>query len=352
LRRITKEPGIQLRVIFERIMPQHRYFDEGFQREVQWDVPLTDGYDFTALDGTSLQREISECDVLWVHGWQSGTLRQAIRMAAGSGKPVLMRGENCDIAMPDGGGLRGWLKRLYLARIFKKCSAFLAIGSLNRQYYLQRGVDADKIFQVPYAVDNAAFAAAADQAKTARPSLKEQLGIAADTPVILYAGKLSRRKHPDLLARAAQSLGDMNPAPALVYVGDGEMMTELRHLARDALFAGFVNQSELPAFYEMADVFVLPSEKEPWGLAVNEAMACGTAAIVSDQVGAAFDLADGDCGAVFESSNMAALAGALRKCLAAPDEMGAQARRKIAGWDFEADVDGLKRALQFVRIST
>jgi len=329
-------------------MPEHRYFDEGFQREVRWDVPLTDGYEFTALGDTSLEYEISNCDTLWVHGWQTAALRRAVRIAAGSGIPVLMRGENCDLAMPDGAGIRGWLKRRYLQRIFANCSAFLAIGSLNRAYYIARGVHDARIFHVPYAIDNTAFNEAADRAQAARPSLKEQLGIAAETPVILYAGKLSRRKHPELLADAARTLTDMTPKPALVYAGDGEMMTEMKKHAPDALFAGFVNQSELPAFYAMADVFVLPSEKEPWGLAVNEAMACGTAVIVSDQVGAAPDLVDDTCGAIFDSGNVAALAKALRTCLPTSGEMGARARRKIAGWNFAADVEGLKRALRYV----
>ena len=348
LRRITGEPDIDLRVIFERVMPEHRYFDEGFQREVRWDVPLTEGYDFAALDDTSLEREISNCDVLWVHGWQTAQMRRAIRVAAGSGKPVLMRGENCEIAMPDGRGIKGWLKRRYLARIFANCRAFLTIGSLNRSYYRARDIDDARMFHVPYAIDNTTFADAADRARAAQPDLRDMLNIDRDAPVILYAGKLSKRKHPELLADAVRALNDMSPKPVLVYAGDGEMMAEMKTRAPDALFVGFINQSELPAFYAMADVFVLPSEMEPWGLAVNEAMACGTAVVVSDQVGAAPDLVDESCGAVFESGNVNALVSALRRCLATSDEMGAKARQKISGWDFSADVDGLKQALQFV----
>jgi glycosyltransferase involved in cell wall biosynthesis len=144
-------------------------------------------------------------------------------------------------------------------------------------------------------------------------------------------------------------LEDMAPAPVLVYVGDGEMMNELRALLPNAHFTGFVNQSALPAYYAMADVFVLPSEKEPWGLAVNEAMACATPVVVSDQVGAAADLVDGKSGIVFESGNAAALAVAIRSCLQNVAEMGACAARKIATWDFDADIKGLKQALASVK---
>lgn len=330
-------------------MPNHRYFDEGFRREVQWDVPLTEGYEFQVLGDISLEREMNACDVLWVHGWQSTHLRRAIRIAKSLGKPVLMRGENCDMAMPDGAGLKGWLKRRYLARIFTGCTAFLAIGTLNHQYYLSRGASPTRIFQMPYAIDNETFANAAAEAQTEPHPLKERLGIPAETPIILYAGKLSARKHPELLAHAIQMLDDVSPAPALVYVGDGEMMDELRTLAPAAHFIGFVNQSALPAYYAMADVFVLPSEREPWGLAVNEAMACATPVVVSDQVGAATDLVDGETGIVFESGNPIALADAIRIALKNPAEMGACAQRKVTGWGFDADIAGLRQALESVR---
>lgn len=327
-------------------MPDHRYYDEGFKREVRWDVPLTEGYDYTALEDTSLTEEIASCDVLWVHGWQSATLREAIQIASRTGKKVLMRGENSDMAMPDGGMMRAWLKRRYLNRIFECCDGFLSIGHLNRMYYLNRGIEKSRIFPMPYAVDNLAFAKAAAAAQEQEPSLKERLGIPRDVPVILFAGKLSRRKRPDILFWAMHSLGDISPAPALVFAGDGEMMGELKSAAPNAHFVGFVNQTELPAYYAMADVFVLPSEKEPWGLAINEAMACGTAVVVSDEVGCAADLVDEHTGVVFETGDVSALADALRLAIANAGPMGKAAKEKISGWDFEADVAGLNQALK------
>lgn len=327
-------------------MPEHRYYDEGFKREVQWDVPLTEGYDFAALDDTSLTKEISSCDVLWVHGWQSATLREAIQIATRKDKKVLMRGENNDMAMPDGGAMRAWLKRRYLNSIFECCDGFLSIGSLNRAYYLNRGIEKSRIFSMPYAIDNVAFASAAANARAEKPGLKERLGIPDDVPVVLFAGKLSRRKRPDVLFWAMHNLGDSTPAPALVFAGDGEMMDELKSAAPSAHFVGFVNQTELPAYYAMADVFVLPSEREPWGLAVNEAMACGTAVIVSDEVGCAPDLVDENTGIVFEASDVSALSDALRHAIANAGSMGKAASEKIAGWDFEADVAGLNQALE------
>lgn len=346
LRKIAADPEIALRVLFERVDPDHTYFDQGFQRDVRWDVPLTDGYDFARLGDVDVKAEISGADVMWLHGWQTPVMRQILRHAYATGKPLLMRGENCDMAMPDGTGPKRWLKRRYIGGILSRCTAFLAIGSLNRAYYTARGIGTENIFSVPYAVDNRYFAAAAAAARPNRGNLRAALGIADDRPVVLFAGKFLRRKRADLLAHACRR---MSSPPAVVFVGDGEGREAIKKLAPDAVFPGFVNQGDLPAYYDLADVFVLPSEKEPWGLAVNEAMACGTAVVVSDQVGCAPDLVDSQVGAVFPSGEIDALAGTLTHCIANAAVMGKQAQAKISSWDFDADLGGLRAAINHVR---
>ena len=123
LQRIAAQTDITLRVVFERGASAGPRFDPGFQREIRWDVPLTQGYDHVDLADTDLDSEIRAAEILWLHGWQSRTLRRAIDHAHRSQKPVLMRGENCAIAMPDGRGLRRVAKRAYLNTIFQRCSA-------------------------------------------------------------------------------------------------------------------------------------------------------------------------------------------------------------------------------------
>jgi glycosyltransferase involved in cell wall biosynthesis len=92
---------------------------------------------------------------------------------------------------------------------------------------------------------------------------------------------------------------------------------------------GFVNQSELPAVYASADVLVLPSDgQETWGLVVNEAMACGIPAIVSDAVGCGPDLIEpGLTGATFPLGDVAALASAIERVLSFDAE---RTRRHLA----------------------
>lgn len=357
LRRIAAEPGIELKVAFRHLGGADAQFDQGFGREIAWDVPLLEGYEHAvAPDDTDFAALIDGSDVVWLHGWQGSWMRKALRTANAKNRPLLMRGENTDRAMPDGAGPRGWLKRLYLRRIFAMCSAFLCIGSDNRRYYRNRGIPESRLFSMPYAVDNGFFQTRAAKAAGDRETLRREMGLAPGRPVILFAGKFSQRKNPITLLHAFQLLDRRETrAPYLLYVGDGDLREDLLAAADGdpaVKFEGFRNQTALPAIYDLADIFVLASHREPWGLAVNEAMNANCAVIVSDECGCAPDLVNPDTGRVVPAGSAPHLAAALTELLADPSqsiEMGGAARERVSQWDFEADVNGLKAAINAVR---
>jgi glycosyltransferase involved in cell wall biosynthesis len=142
----------------------------------------------------------------------------------------------------------------------------------------------------------------------------------------------------------------------LLIVGDGEERTALERQAAatnlPVRFCGFRNQSELPRFFDLASVFVLPSRHEPWGLIVNEAMNAACPAIVSDDVGCGPDLIeDGVNGCIYPVGNINALANAIHRVIADPAtaaSMGQKARERMQSWGFEQDVTGLRQALASV----
>jgi glycosyltransferase involved in cell wall biosynthesis len=234
----------------------------------------------------------------------------------------------------------------------------LTCGTRNAEYW-QAMLPGKPQFLMPYAVDNAWFASRAQDAARMREQMRSELGLEAGRPVILFAGKLVERKRcadlVDAFARLAAEAWN-GRRPYLLIAGDGAERAALEEKVRamgasaDAVkFLGFRNQGELPALYELCDAFVLPSTREPWGLAVNEVMACHRAVIVSDAVGCAVDLVgDGENGCVFPAGDVEALAAALRQVLGAggmAGRMGALGGARISAWDFEADVRGLKTAL-------
>ena len=378
LRRIAREPDIDLTVLFGSDLSTRGYQDAGFGVTVEWDTPLLEGYSSHFLPAlrdpgtvsatTPLSRSLLGAlrnpngtpafDAVWVHGYASINSLRAILAAYSLGIPVLLRAESWT-----GDRVRStrklFAKRGMLRALRRAVTATLPIGSRNQAYWhTYFGAEMPQ-FLMPYAVDNEFFARKSQEAIPDLPSLRQELHLDPDRPVVLFASKLQHRKRAVDLVTAFAALGN-TPAPIakpyLVVVGDGEERASLQAQCKtaqlaDVRFAGFRNQSELPRFFALADVFVLPSRHEPWGLIVNEAMAAGCAVIVSDEVGAAADLvSDAVEGFVFPAGDVPALTSALAKALSDPDtlgRMGNAAARRIAAWDFEADVRGLRAALAY-----
>ena len=356
LRRIAEIPDIELTVAFETLVTASAYHDDGFGCVVEWDLPLTEGYPYQIASGKKdIENLLKTSDVLWVHGWDSMLRRKTLSMASKACIPTLMRGENTLAAMPEGHGLPRFLKRHYLQRIFHNCSGFLCIGTDNRRYYESYGIDMTRLFSMPYTVDNEYFSTQAKAAASRRRDFRQKLGLQPNRPIILFAGKLQQRKHPLNLFKAWKQLDhDKTRQPYLIYVGDGAERATLETLSapeKSIKILGFRNQSELPAFYDLADVFVLPSEREPWGLSINEAMACNTAVIASDHCGCSIDLLDESCGIIVPVGDVEALTSALSNILAKPGRavlMGEAARDKVSQWSFDQSIEGLTTAIKAV----
>ncbi|HEY2892118.1 MAG TPA: glycosyltransferase family 4 protein [Dongiaceae bacterium] len=369
LRLIAAEPGLSLKAFYRSPMGLKPYTDEGFGQTIAWDTPLLDGFEhefLPALDdpmrvtrylrplnyGLAKRLRQGRFNVLWVHGYARVFNLGAMLTAKRLGLKVMLRDEATPISMPRGPAKK-IAKRAFFAGLWTLVDAALAIGSLNRRYYREQGFRADRIFSVPYAVDNQRFQSGAKAAAPNRNAFLPSLGIPADRPRIVFSGKLTPIKAPEILLEAFARLGD--PWPSLCFVGDGPLRAMLSERARDlgvaerVFFAGFRNQGELPAFYDLADVFVLPSRREPWGLVVNEAMNAGRAIVVSDQVGSGPDLVrPGENGSIVPVNDVDRLAAALAEALSSPAQTAALGRRSleiIDGWGFREDIAGLKQAL-------
>jgi glycosyltransferase involved in cell wall biosynthesis len=377
LRRIAQEPDIDLTVLFGSDFSVRSYKDEGFGVELAWDTPLTEGYkheflhtlrDIGTVSSTSpistgILRRLRgsglspSFDALWVHGYASVNALHGIAAANALGIPVILRAESW-LRDRQRSGLKLAIKKLYFRILGSMLSAVLPIGTFNALYWRHYFGSRVPQFLMPYAVDNDYFARKAAEAAPLEHELRASLSLDPLRPVILFASKLQQRKHCDHLIEAyirfTASRQPGQPVPYLIIVGDGEERARLETLCRDAgladvRFAGFQNQSVLPRYLQLADVFVLPSRHEPWGLIVNEAMAAGCAVIASDDVGSHADLiTDGVEGFVFPTGDIAALTAALEYTFATPESAAALGRRaaaRIRSWSFEEDIQGLRAAL-------
>jgi glycosyltransferase involved in cell wall biosynthesis len=376
LRRIAQEPDIDLTVFFGSDFSVRGYKDEGFGVCVKWDVPLLDGYRHKFLpvirdDGTqtvttplnygifSALRGDSEepaFDVLWVHGYAMVNALHGMIAAKALGIPVLVR---ADMWLRDRSrsGFKLLLKRIFFQALKNLVTGVLTVGTLNAEYWKHHLGEDVPLFLMPYAVDNDYFQQRSTEARASRAELRRELNLEEGRPVILFASKLQQRKHCSDLLDAYQILindATGGPLPYLVIVGDGEERSALEAQAKkvgsaDIRFCGFRNQSELPRFFDLASVFVLPARHEPWGLIVNEVMNAGRAVVISDDCGCQPDLiTDGVEGSIFPVGDVGALVQALRRVLSTPqmaEEMGRRALEKINSWSFEEDVLALRQAI-------
>ncbi|WP_433964949.1 glycosyltransferase family 4 protein [Tunturiibacter gelidiferens] len=376
LRRIAQEPDIDLTVFFGSDFSLRSYQDEGFGVDVKWDVPLLEGYRHKFLpvirdDGTQTVTTplnygiFSELrgrkgepgyDLLWTHGYNMVNALHGMLAAKALGIPVLVR---ADMWLRDRArsGPKLLLKTLFFQFLKHMVDGVLPVGTLNAEYWRHYLGDDVPFFLMPYAVDNEYFQRRSLEAAATRDELRRELGLEAGRPVILFASKLQQRKYcSDLMDAYANLINDDTgqPHPYLLIVGDGEERAALEEKARssgltDIRFCGFRNQSELPRFFDLASVFVLPARHEPWGLVVNEVMNAGRAVILSDDIGCQPDLVtDGVEGYVFPVRDVKALAEALRRVLATPEaaaQMGQRALDRINAWSFEEDIQALRQAI-------
>lgn len=361
-------PGLDLTVLYA-FLPNPEEQGKGFGKSFTWDVPVLDGHrwreipevrrrganphSFSALSAPSIGATVQEehPDAVLVTGWHSRILVQAVLSARSARIPVLVRGDSNDLRR------RPLWVRLAQRALFSRIRAFLAVGSANRRLYEVRGVPPSAIFAAPHAVDNARFAGAASAFRSRRREIRESWGIPPDDTVLLFAGKLEPKKRPADLLDALSATRRERLGLRVLIAGSGQLESELRQQARDrrlpVTFAGFLNQSEIHRAYAAADALVLPSDAgETWGLVVNEAMASGLPAIVSDQVGCREDLVEeGVTGFSYPCGDPSSLSACMSAVASDPERMAAMgeaARRRVVGhFSIERAVEGTVRAMHF-----
>lgn len=352
---LTRRGHVDLEVAFLSDAGLRSYRDPGFGRDVRWDVDLTSGYRFVVLarDGSGVLSRLALVPRLagWirrqsavvVHGHRHPGMLLAVLLCRLLRRPYLLRGEAQVQGLGTSPGRR--VARALVARaVVRGSAAALPIGTGNAAFYRRFGQD--RLFSAPYSVDDARFAVAPAQD---RASFLCALGLDPALPVVLFCGKLIPVKRP---CDVIEAFGMLTAPASLLIVGEGPLRREVeqRLPERGAALAGFLNQAALPAAYHAADVLVLPSSQEPWGLVVNEAMHAGVIPVVSDRVGCAPDLVSG-VGEVFPCGDVPALASAIDRALAraATAEARSAAKGRAAAFSLARTAEGYEAAATFVQ---
>lgn len=296
--------------------------DSEFGREVFWDFQLLDGY---------RSEFIFDCQDRVIGFWRNRLKSYSIfirRMKQLKPKAVLIGGWN----------LFGYIQVAIITKLFLKtdiwlrceannfkqyslwyftvrkilifsflqiCSKCFYIGNANKEFYKSFGVPNSRLFFAGYGVDNTKFLP--PLGVRTNLSIRKKFGLKDSAKVVIFSGKLIKKKRPLDLILALENLSFMvDDVPIqILFVGSGLLMNQLKKKAQDIsdslpeinwnpiVFAGFLNQSEIIEAYQTADLLVLPSDAhETWGLVANEALATGLAVAVSSNCGCAYDLVE------------------------------------------------------------
>jgi len=371
-RRMAQDPRLDLQIAYCTMQGATSSIDPEFGVEVKWDTSVLDGYPWVHIPNRSPSPGLgrffglinpgiwgfirkNHFDAAILPGYFYFTAWIAIAAAKWSGTPIIF--------VTDSHGLRSWnaqspmkirFKKWLVRQIFSIGNAIMVSSTGGVEYLKSLGFPSDRIFLVPTAVDNDWWREQA--ARVDRAAVRSQWNIPQDATIAVFCAKLQQWKGPmDLLEAFAQA---GVPNSYLVYAGDGPEKGNLKRRAEElgladrVKFLGFVNQSQLPSTYTASDFLVLPSLFEPFGLVVNEAMVCGLPTVVSDRVGAKFDLVRPDeNGYVFPVGNVAALAEILRQLLTDPEKrarMSSAARSRMETWSPKEYADGVARAVNVI----
>ncbi len=323
-----------IHVIYATISSVKGYYDRGFGEIVAWDMPLLEGYAYTALESVNgtpfsgyrsltgkgvkavIQRLQPKAILLTGLNYQFD--QTALREARKAGIPVSLRCTNQDkaFARPL---WKDYLRSIYYRYMYKSIDRFYYIGQLNKQHYLRHGVQPEQLFPARYFTVDRVAALTGQEKIAARATTRAEAGINDQELVIGFAGKLIPKKNPDILYRLLDHLPDSLRAKTVLYfMGSGEMEASLRQKASQyferygvkSIFTGFVNQSKIADHYLAMDTFILPSRQmgETWGLVVNEALQAGCSVVVSNFVGCGEDFKSLERFRIFEDNDAEELA--------------------------------------------
>ena len=345
-----------IKVFYTWGQAQGKVHDKDFGIEREWDIDLLSGYDhvfvknnsttpgshhYKGIINPSLISEVAsfQPDKIIVYGWKFNSHLKLLRHFKGK-IPLYFRGDSTLLDEPAGFSLKKSLRKLLLQWVYRQVDFVLSPGTASDAYFFNAGLSVNQIIRAPHAVDNTRFSGTetpdmhSSYEESAR-SWRKELSIPEDSQVFLFAGKFEPKKDPILLIKAFVRIHQHYPNTHLIMVGSGILEEELKKMTSNYLtspaeggqaqtpstsitFLPFQNQSIMPVVYRLGDVFVLPSKGpgETWGLAINEAMACGRAVILSDRCGAAADMIkDNENGFVFKAGDENALYNCMEKII-------------------------------------
>jgi glycosyltransferase involved in cell wall biosynthesis len=324
--------------------------ENGFGVNENWNIDLLSDYDYEFIENTSSRKSSTSYwgiknpslfekirtynpDTIIVYGWKHQSHFSVLNYFHGK-IPIVFRGDSTTLDDSRGFPLRSYFRFIFLQWIYRKVDYAFSPGMASDQYFLKSGLRQNQIVRAEHAIDNERFMNMSQKDKEQLFDLVKSLSIKPSEIVFLFAGKFIEIKNPFLLIDAFIQLKQQNDNVRLLVVGNGILENKINErinqlpmrISSSITLLPFQDQTQMKLLYRAADVFILPSKSETWGLSVNEALASGIPVIVSDQCGSSADLVKNDVnGLVFKSGDIQDLVQKMQKMC--NDEF----REKLAG---------------------
>jgi glycosyltransferase involved in cell wall biosynthesis len=353
---LAQHPEVDLHVIFlAETDPALRQW-QIYREEIQFSYQVLPSWRkrfgrYNALLNRGLGRALVEAvpDVILCGGYNYIASWQALFWARAHKIPFVLWSESNMQDIRRGYALVEFLKSEFLRR----CIGFVVPGRSASEYLRVHKVEEAVIFIAPNAVDNDLFSAAAAVARQNETRCRAELGL--PERYFLFVGRLVREKGVFELLSAYAKLDElMRRQFGLVFVGEGSSRQQLEEEAASISpgvirFAGFAQREQLGTYYALAEMLILPTYTDPWGLVVNEAMACGLPIVCSRVAGCAADLVREDWnGLLVPPRDVSLLANAMQHLATQPDlcaVMAANSMQQISYYSPEAWSEGVARAV-------
>jgi len=249
-----------------------------------------------------------------------------------------------------------WYTRAVKRFFTEGATAYFANGTAAKNLLMQFDIAEEKIFNQYLTVDVKYFLENEKASKEKRIRTRHKYGIREDTIVVIYVGRLIPHKGIQDLIQAIEGLvkRKKNNVIALI-VGGGEekerLQSNTKNLQQNVIFTGFVEPYELCLCYYASDIFCLPTHHDPWGLVVNEAMACALPIITTNAAGASVDLVKNN-GYVVSAGDVSGLSSAIEALIDADvrEAFGTESRRMILNWTYIESSQSFKNMLNYMKM--
>ena len=293
-------------------------------------------------------------NVILIHGYESLTAWLALFAAKLTNTKIIWRGEAVLRRVENDNSFKQIIKRIFLNRFFKSCDAVMYSCTGNKEYLEFYGVEKDKLFLIPCAVNNNFFQKENTKYNENIPRLKSELGILKKDLVILFSARFTPRKRPMDLLKAINNIDNTNIT--VLFVGNGPERQNMEKYVGDnnikAVFTGFINQSQISKYYSIADINIVISDYDPSPKAMNEAMNFKLPIIVTEVVGTAYDLVkNNQNGFIIKVGDIKLLSekiSFLNQNRGIIKRMGEKSFEIVQKWNYEEDVKGIKNAFEYV----